>query len=151
MFSQFSYEKSIDEIKEALAKKVEAYKAKIKDREGRIVKIRKEYDISDADMINLLQQVARQGISNAPISTMSYTIPIEGGTNAEDVRLIGAGVIQSIVTERELIDDETASIKQMERIGRNLRPVTHRTEDGQGEWVQTTWTLRDNELDFLGF
>ena len=149
MFGSFTYEKECTAIKEVMSKKVEGLKAKINEREGRIVKIRKEYDISDVDMINLLTQAAQGVHQNAK---MSYTISSQAasGSDSQEERLIGAGVVQNLLTERTLIEDEQASVKQMERVIRNLKPLQKITENGT-LYMQTGFELSDTELEFLGF
>jgi len=148
MFRSFSYEKSIDEIKAAMTTKISALKDKILDRESRVVRIREEYGITDADLITLLTQAANAAVSNRNVNApMSYSLDAKEGA---ETRIIGAGVVQHLVTEKTLIEQESGSIEQLARIVRNLRPVTQHADDGS-EYTQTSFTLQDHELDYLGF
>ena len=154
MFSTFTYEKTVAEIKIAMAKKIEGLKAKIAEREARIAKIRTEYEISDQDMIQLLTQEAQHNIqNNVRGAKMSYTLTTASPgaeVGANDERIIGAGVVQNLLTERSLIEDEQASVKQMERIVRNLKPLQKITENGT-TYELNQFELSDAELEFLGF
>lgn len=147
MFSNFSYEKSIDEIKEAMEKKITALTAKIEDRQQRIVRLRKEFDISDAEMIDLLTQYGNELVSNRVVNaSISYSTKANNG----DQKIIGAGVVQNLMTEKSLIETEKDSVEKLERIVRNLRPIRHVTNEG-AEWVQTSFRLNEDELEYLGF
>ena len=154
LFGHFTYEKTTDEIGSAMQKKVESLKAKIVEREGRIAKIRAEYEISDQDMIQLLTQEAQHNIqNNVRGAKMSYTLTTASPgaeVGANDERIIGAGVVQNLLTERSLIEDEQASVKQMERIVRNLKPLQKITENGT-TYELNQFELSDAELEFLGF
>lgn len=148
MFGNFAYEKSIDEITAAMGKKIEGLKAKIEDRQQRIVRLRKEFDITDEQMIDLLTQYGNELVSNRTVNvSMSYTTK---ATNSSEQKIIGAGVVQNLMTEKSLIETEKDSVERMERIVRNLRPIRHVTSEG-AEWTQTTFRLNDDELDYLGF
>jgi len=146
MFNSLVYEKTVDEIKAAMEKKIESLKAKVTDREARITRIRKEFDITDAEMINLLAQAANEMVSNRVVATMSYNL----NTTGPDPKIVQAGVVQNLLTEKNLIQQEKDSIEQMSLIVRNLRPVHRFAQDGT-EYTQDTFTLREDELDFLGF
>jgi hypothetical protein len=148
MFSNFSYEKSIDEIKEAMGKKITFLTNKITEREQRILRLRQEFDISDAELIDLLTQYGNEMVSNSRVSaSMSYAL---NKANGGDQKIIGAGVVQNLMTEKSLIETEKDSIEKMERISRNLRPVRHITPDGT-EWFQNSFRLSEDELEYLGF
>lgn len=147
MFRNFSFEKTIDEIQEAMGKKIAFLKDKVVDRQGRIAKLREEHGITDSDMIDLLTQAANLQVSNRPVGKMSYAL---GGQDDQDVRIIGAGVVAFLLDEKMLIEQEQASVKQLSRIVRNLRPVTCFGDNGE-TYIQDSFTLRDDELDFLGF
>jgi hypothetical protein len=150
MFREFSYEKTLDEIKEAMTKKIAALRSKVIDRESRIVRIREEFSISDADMIDLLAQAAHEAVSNRAVK-MSYNIQATNAPGGDGgTRIIQAGVVQNLLTEKTLIEQERESVEQLERIVRNLVPVTHHAHDGT-VYMQTSWTLNENELEFLGF
>lgn len=149
MFRNFNYQKPIPEIKEAMERKIESLRAKITEREGRIVRIREEHDISDADLINLLAQAADEAISNRRVASMSYNLATNGA-DGSDVRIIAAGVVQNLVTEKSLIEQEKKSVDQLQLIVRNLGPVTRFGDNGE-EYTQEFYHLSYDELDFLGF
>ncbi len=144
----FSFQKSSEEILAKAAVKAESLAAKIAEREGRIVRIRKEFDISDQDMINLLSQAAQDALSNARIATtMSYNLAGQDG----DTRIVAAGVVQNLLTERQLIEQEKDHVEKLKMITRNLRPlVAYATQTGE-KYEVDTFTLTEADIDFLGF
>lgn len=139
MFRNFTYQKSIEDLVAAFERKIQAVKDKIAERTERIARIRKEYNITDQDLIDLLSQASQNHNS-----TMSYSF---GGA---EQRVIGAGVVQNILTERNLVEQEKVSVSSMEQIVRNLRPVHHVADNGT-PWVQTHFELTADELEYLGF
>jgi hypothetical protein len=146
---RFSYEKTIDEIKEAMLKKIEFLKTKIAERKARIKKIRAEENITDQDLIDLLTQATNQAMSNArQQGPMTYSLSV--GDDSQEVRYIAAGTVQNILAEQGLIESEGGSIVQMERIVRNLRPITHHADDGS-VYLQNSFTMSATELDYLCF
>ena len=149
MFHNFTYQKTVDELKEAMTNKVAFLIKKVAERETRIARIREEYDITDADMITLLTQAANQAVSNARMP-MSYNLSTADGNGGDEVRLVAAGVVQNLITEKTLIEEEQGSITHLERIVRNLKPVMCFGANGEA-YVQDSFSLGDGELDFLGF
>lgn len=145
MFRSFTYEKTVEEIKVAMKAKIEQLQAKMAERKTRISRVREEFSITDSELIDLLTQAANQAVSNRMVQSMSYSIS-QGG--AEE-RLIGAGTVQNLITEKTLIEEEAASVAQLERIRRNLRPVTVFNADGT-TYQDNTVSLNESELDFLG-
>lgn len=145
---RFTYQKPMAEVIEKMEAKAAFLEAKVTDRQGRVARIREAFDISDADMIDLLTQHANPVTTNAQVK-MSYTIETNGGEEGE-VRIIAAGVIQNLVTEKSLIEQEQETIKQLKRICRNLKPITHFGENGEA-YTQDFVTLSDSELEYLGF
>ena len=146
----FAYSKSYLEIREAATHKITALEAKVAEREARIVRIRKEFDITDTDMIQLLSQAAQDAVSNMrSTATMSYSIG--GGTNGGEVRIVGAGVVQNILTERQLVEQEKDDGVRLKLILRNLLPLT-RYSATTGEAYQIEYfDLSEADLTFLGF
>ena len=142
-----SFEKSSSEIKEKATAKIASLGAKIKEREGRIARLRKEFDISDQDMIKILSQAAQGALSNASVATtMSYNIG-----NQDEVRVVAAGVVQNLITERQLIEQEQALVEKLQLVFRNLRPITHHATNTGVAYEVDTFTLSEADLDFLGF
>jgi hypothetical protein len=148
MFRNFTYRKPMADVREAMEGKIDQVKAKIAERKERIALIRKEFSISDQDLIELLTQSANQMVSNRLVNTasMSYSMSAPEG----EQRLIGAGVVQNLLTEQALIDEEKAALKQLARIVRNLSPYTMVSETGI-EYTVRTVELTPEELEYLGF
>lgn len=142
-----TFAKTSGEIKEKAASKIEALASKVKEREGRITRLRKEFDISDQDMIKLLSQAAQDALSNARVATtMSYNIG-----NQDEVRVVAAGVVQNLLTERQLIEQEKEHIEKLQLVIRNLRPLTHHATNTGVAYESDSFTLSEADLDFLGF
>lgn len=147
---RFPYAKSVDEIQDASLRKIAALKAKIIEREARIVRLRTEFNVSDADMIQLLSQAAQEAVSNLRTNaTMSYTIG--GGSNGGEVRIVGAGLVQNLLTERQLIEQERESVTKLEFVLRNLRPITRHATNSGAAYVIDQFDLSESDLEFLGF
>lgn len=148
MFGNFTFEKSVAEISAAVAAKIEALKEKISDRIDRVACIRKEFDISDADLISLLSQANQDAVSNRSLAatSLSYNVNASDG----ETKTIQAGVVQNLLTEQQLIEQEKDSVTRLSLIRRNLRPITHFADDGT-QYTQTTFRLSEAEIDYLGF
>lgn len=65
-------------IHDAAKKKIEATEAKIAEREGRIARIRKEFDITDAELVSLFAQAANEA-NNRYANSMSYNLQSSTG------------------------------------------------------------------------
>lgn len=151
MFNQFVYQKPMVEVRNKMREKVDFLRSKIEERQGRIVKLRTEYDISDQDLIQLLQEAMKREVSNMPIAaSTSYTLPSQG-SDTSDVRMIAAGVVQNLMTENRLADEEKESVEKLEQIIRNLKPVQYHAEGNGSPYTVDYVTLSSKELDFLGF
>ena len=142
-----SFAKSSHETKEKALAKIALLLAKITEREARIVRLRDEFAISDADMIKLLSQAASDAVSNARVATtMSYNIG-----NDDNVRVVAAGVVQNLLTERQLIEQERDLVTKLQLVLRNLRPVMHYAQDTGAPYEVDSFPLSESDLDFLGF
>lgn len=136
----FEYEKSIPEILTKIQEKIVSVEAKIEERKIREEKIRKEYEITDEDLIRVLSQAANASGSNVQ---GSYTL------SSTTHRVIGAGVVQNLLTERELREQEEASVHRLKLLQRNLAPISI--------WAETHWEtknvfrLSEADLEYLGF
>ncbi len=146
MFGSFTYMKTVDEIVTAVRKKIEAVKGKVSEREARIVRLRAEYGISDVEMISLLSMAGKDAVNNRPMSSVSYNLSDE----ADAPKVVAAGVVQNLMTERSLIEDEKESITRLGLIARNLKPTTLFTDSGI-PYVSDHLHLSEAEIDFLGF
>lgn len=147
ILNNLSFEKTSAEILEKAGLKITALTAKIAEREARIVHIRQEFDISDQAMISLLSQAAQDAVSNRSAVTMSYNIAAQD----QDVRIVGAGVVQNLLTERQLIEQEKDSVTKLQLIQRNLRPLTHHAHETGARYEVDSFHMTETDLDFLGF
>lgn len=145
-----SFSKSSHEIKDKATAKILFLVAKITEREGRVARLRNEFEISDADLIKLLSQAASDAVSNARVATtMSYNIGGSGGNG--DVRVVAAGVVQNLLTEQQLIEQERDLVTKLQMVIRNLRPVVHYAQDTGARYEVDSFPLSESDLDFLGF
>lgn len=145
MFTSFEYQKPIPEVIGAAKKKIVAIEAKIAEREDRIARIRKEFDISDAELITLFAQTANDRLGNALSNAMSYNL-----SSAGETRIIAAGVVQNLLTEQQLMEQERDSLNRLRLIVSNLRPVVHFTANGVPYTIDTV-RLSEAEIEYLGF
>lgn len=139
----FEYEKSSAEITTAMKKKIQALKAKIGEREERLAKVRKEYKITDAALLDLMKQ-ARQASKN--VNAMSYSLNASITEGPEEQIVIGAGIVNFLLTESDFISGEKEQVDKLELITRNLKDLLHpelKTFHGH--------KLTENELEYLGF
>lgn len=142
-----SFSKSSAEIKDKATAKILLLVAKITEREGRVARLRNEFEISDADLIKLLSQAASDATSNVRVATtMSYNI----GSN-DNVRVVAAGVVQNLLTEQQLIEQERDLVVKLQMVIRNLRPVVHYAQDTGARYEVDAFPLSESDLDFLGF
>ena len=144
MFS-FTFQKSSAEIVEKAKAKADSIRAKIGERERRIAKVRTEYKINDASIIELLQR-ARSAAGNA-MANYSTSVRDEEG-HIEEVT-IGAGVINLLLTENDFIEGEKAQVERLDTIAKHLTDVTI-IQNGTAV-IQKQHPLSYAELKFLGF
>lgn len=162
MFHGLSYTKSTHEIKEKAIAKIEKLKAKITEREQRLVNLRKEYDIDDKALIELLtaaRKAQKQGLGNMQYtykSSMSNqrigasaSAGLDSDKTEEADRVIGAGVVNHLLTENDFIESEKESIKELEFIAKHLKPLVE-YQNGI-KLPEQEWTLSKEELKFLEF
>ncbi|WP_224246250.1 hypothetical protein [Hyalangium gracile] len=144
MFDSVRYNtKTTPELREAMQKKVKEIVARIADREGRMKRIRDEYQIDAERLAALVIQY-----QNQDSDFVSYQ---SQGDSTRGV--VPAGVIANIISEREMIDSERGQIRKMELVLRNL-PETELYNDprtGAVKSRQPLHKLTDDELEFLGF
>ncbi|WP_163996398.1 hypothetical protein [Pyxidicoccus caerfyrddinensis] len=136
--------KTTPELREAMKKKVLEIAARIEDREGRMKRIRDEYEIDSERLAALVIQ-----FQNRDSDFVSYQA--QGGASRDTV--VPAGVIANIIREREMIDSERGQIRKLELVLRNL-PETELYNDprtGEVRSRQPLHQLSDDELEFLGF
>lgn len=138
----FKYTKTNAEILDKAKLKVAAVRHKISEREGRIAKIREEYKITDAQIIDMLAKQRKNSRDN--MSSYSYT-----AGNGQEVT-IGAGTINNLLTERDYIEGERAHVEKLDMIIRNLKEAIHYAPDGK-RFTTDTQTLSCSEIEYLGF
>lgn len=146
---QFAYEKTADEIKEKAKAKIVSLNVKIEERQRRITELRDEHEIDDAALVALLTQARRSDRQ----SRYSYTsnAKMSGGTNrGPEEKTIGAGVVNHLLTENDFLESDKASVKRLEMIVRNLRPL-RRVSDNGVKYEESDFSLSVEALEFLGF
>lgn len=155
MFRQLQYQKTIDEIKGAMTKKVEFLLGKIEERSNRIQQLRETFGIDDVAYITLLQEALKNEKEGRAVVNYTTTRTSGGlwatGEGAPEKVIIGAGVVQNLLTETTLRDQEKADVAHLQMIVRNLRPI--RTYDVAADRTEVTdeFTLTEAELEYLGF
>jgi len=147
-----TFQKSASEIKEKLVIKINLLKAKIVERQARIVQARTEYGIDDGALIALLNEARNQ---SKTFAKMSYTISsisnssVPNGSKMEE-RTIGAGVVNLLLTEGDYIETEKQQVSRLELILRNLRPIESTDTDGIPS-NKDAFTLSESDLKYLNF
>ena len=135
--------------------KVNALQNKVKERRGRVAKILEEHHITSemlSDMIIQYMKDQQHGNSRMIYSISNAASPANvGKTSSPDV-LIPAGVVSNIVTEKNLIDSETAEAQRITLIVRNLRDTLPAVDEKTGALVERSvvHTLSDEEIEYLG-
>lgn len=122
--SGVTFKKSGGELKALALKKMVGFQEMVEVRNKRIEKYRKEHEISDADLIELLRQQNannRSGMSVASYA-LSNKIAATQGTSSQDtsVRMIPAGVVAALEAENSNIDDEKKAIERLRLITSNM-------------------------------
>ncbi len=145
MFESVRYNtKTTPELRESMQKKVKELGARIEDREGRMKRIREEYQIDSERLASLVMQY-----QNRNSDFVSYQA--QGNSPREAV--VPAGVIANLIREREMIDSERGQIRKLELVLRNL-PDTELYNDpktGEVKSRQPLHQLTDDEQEYLGF
>ncbi len=143
--SMFNYrfEKSSAEIIDKGNLKVNQIKAKMEERAKRIREVRSEYKITEAVLVDLLQQARAAGGSQR-MSFSTNARDARGGLTEETIT-VGAGVVNMILTEQDFIDAERASIERLSLVVRNLKDLPDQTGAVRGHGMSF------DELKFLGF
>ena len=149
----FKFEKSALEITDAAKRKKAELLMKIEERQVRLKALREEHGIDDAALIQLLT-AARRAQQNNDGGSMSYhynksSTSSDGKSKLEESS-IGAGVVNHLLTENDYIEAERASIKRLEFVIRNLRPLQRVTANGV-KYEDNGFGLSYDELEFLGF
>jgi len=151
----FRFEKSSAEISAKAREKIGVLEKKVAERVGRVAKLRAEYGITDAVLVDLLTQArAAQKSGEARVSYSTTTAVPSGGLSTSDEVVIGAGVVNNLMTEADAADSERADIKRLKLIERNLVDLPDDNAPGlapSGERYTRGHALDYDELEFLGF
>lgn len=145
LLSNLTFSKTAVEIRTAAREKIDRIRAKIAEREQRIAALRTTYEITDTDMIQLLSQQARDALSNARIVNTTYSVG-----SGDETKIVGAGVVQNLMTEQALIEQEREQIERLELVVRNLRPLRRYATDGS-IYEDDAFDISYTDLEFLGF
>lgn len=142
---RFTYEKSSEEIKEKAKAKIVALKAKVEERQKRVTKIRSEYGVTDEVWSGILELMREKANVNAQSYTVSNNMKSPGtNSKASEEVVVPAGIVNSILTEKDYISSETAQVTKLELVVRNLKDLK---EDGEVRGHK----LNETELTYLGF
>ncbi|RKH88742.1 hypothetical protein D7Y21_13540 [Corallococcus sp. AB045] len=132
------------ELREALQKKVRELVARVEEREGRLKRIREEYQINAERLAALVIQY-----QNRDSNFVSY----QSQNGASQTSIVPAGVIANLISESEMIDSERGQIRKVELVLRNLpdAELYHEPRTGAVRSRQPLHQLTDDELEYLGF
>lgn len=139
--------KTVNEIKEAAKAKLKVLQDKIVEREKRLADLRAEYNIDDAALVQLLTAASRA--NSMSYSYTNKTVSEKGEESIEE-RTIGAGVVNHLLTENDFVEAEKASVKELELIVRNIRPLQKYSANGT-LYEQSEFQLNEDQLEYLGF
>jgi len=144
----FTFEKPAAEIVERAKNKAAMIRDKIEEREVRLKRIRAEYKISDAALVDIMAQAREQMQRGAAALIYNSKVRSDDGLREDDVT-IGAGVVNMLLTERDHIEGEKSQVEKLDMIVRNLKDLRRYAPDGK-EYMQGH-ELTAVELKFLGF
>jgi hypothetical protein len=132
MFGMVVFTKAGKEIRDKAAAKATTVRAKIKEREERIKRIRKEYKITDAVLVDLMAQA----MNDRTALTYANTRPVRG--RAATLTTVPAGVVTNITTEQTAMESEREQATRLDLLARNVG-------------LAAEHKLSFDELEFLGF
>lgn len=118
MFEDLEFHVSGEKIEKKCMEKVKALEDKISVRKSRIAKIREEHRITDADLIELLSENARNEFANHGTYTLHTNKP--ANASGEDERIIPAGAISNFNTENTAMGKELTEVERLKLIVRNI-------------------------------
>lgn len=157
---KFEFEKPSAEIVAKVNDKIAALKQKIAERQSRVAKLREEYGITDAVLIDLLTQARaaikrnepRMNYSFGSVSLANLKQTLEAAQQEEVT--IGAGIVNNLLTENDNIEAEKMQVQRLEMIARNLRDLpdpTIRVLTPGTERPMRGHRLSYEEMEYLGF
>ena len=109
-------------LKPRIDAKVQVLEAKVVARKLRIIQIRKDHEIDDLTLIELLKQ-ARSAQNQSNYTVKSTGVRSDVGNNMgnlDQTRTINAGVVSNILTEQDAIEDEETAASRLRRVSRNI-------------------------------
>jgi hypothetical protein len=149
---RYEYQKSATDLTGAMLAKITALKVKVEERIGRITKVRAEYKVTDAALLDIMKQARAAQKAGAMI--MNYSTSSNGPTgmiDGSDAELItiGAGIVNFLLTEQDFIEGEQSQIERLELVTRNLKDPISYTDDGK-PYMQLI-SISYDEAKYLGF
>lgn len=146
-----SYRKTAKEIVGAAISKVASLKSKIEERKLRIEAIRKEFDIDDKALIELLTAARKQSqaMSFSYSTSTSMSNATVGNKGRMEEKQIAAGVVNNLMTEQDTIEGEKDQVKKLELVIRNLQEFPN-YQNGV-ELPTTGFPMTEEDLEYLGF
>jgi hypothetical protein len=147
---RFMFTKSAEDIVAHAKKKALAIQAKIEERQERLARLRKEYDIDDAALVQLLQ-LARKQAGQHQFQYMKSNVSASGNSATMEERTIGAGVVNNLLTEHDFLEAEKDQVHDLDIIVRNLKPIPRYATDSGVELPPAEFQLSKEELEYLGF
>jgi hypothetical protein len=149
---RYEYQKSATDLTGAMLAKITALKVKVEERIGRITKVRAEYKVTDAALLDIMKQARAAQKAGAMI--MNYSTSSNGPTgmiDGSDAELItiGAGIVNFLLTEQDFIEGEQSQVDRLELVVRNLKDPVSYTNDGK-PYTQLI-SISYDEAKYLGF
>lgn len=154
MFAGVSYNKFTSaQLKPAMDQKIVAVTAKIKERQGRVARLKEEFRITDAAFAGIVIQYMKDQQEGRSRMSYSNSLPAASASSPQETVEVPAGTIANLITETGLIESEGSEIERMALIVKNLVDFEPATHANTGERVQrfVVHTLTDDELRYLGF
>jgi len=150
MFGSLTFMKTATEIVVAAKAKIELISAKIEERQKRLADLRREYNIDDAALIQLLTAARKQQQSSQYTNQYIFNTTQPDQQSGMVERAIGAGVVNNLLTENDFIEAEREEVKKLKMIARNLKDIPRYAENGM-ELPPAGFMLCSEELQYLGF
>jgi hypothetical protein len=120
LFGMIKFHQPGSTIKAKAEEKIKLLNAKIEERKKRIAKIRTDHKITDADLVELLSEKARNQFAQQGSYTLcSNSIRGQGKERGEEIT-IAAGVINNFNTENNLIGQEQEHAERLALLARNI-------------------------------
>ena len=147
---RYEYQKSASEISVAILAKIASVKAKVEERIERITKVRAEYKITDAALLDVMKQARAAQARGAMVMNYSTSnAPAQGGGMDDETITIGAGIVNFLLTEQDFIEGEQSQVERLELVARNLKDPIAYTDEGQA--YSKLIEISYEEAKYLGF